>query len=108
MSIQLCEDLGAEPVYVTSAGISENAGDKEWFGICPLDKMQPIITDILDLLEYCKGPTSSTWGARRAANGHPAPYNLRYIEIGNENGWKTADEYRPRYSMIHRAIGTLL
>jgi alpha-L-arabinofuranosidase len=102
--LQLCEDLGAEPVYVTSAGISENAGDQEWFGVCPLDKMQPIITDILDLLEYCKGPTSSTWGARRAANGHPAPYNLRYIEIGNENGWKTADEYRPRYSMIHDAL----
>ena len=84
--LQLCEDLGAEPVYVTSAGISENPGDKKWFGICPLDKMQPIIDDILDLLEYCKGSTSSTWGAKRAANGHPAPYNLKYIEIGNENG----------------------
>jgi len=71
--LQLCEDLGAEPVYVTSAGISENPGDKKWFGICPLDKMQPIIDDILDLLEYCKGPASSTWGAKRAANGHPAP-----------------------------------
>ena len=102
--LQLCEDLGAEPVYVTSAGISENAGDKEWFGICPLEKMQPIITDILDLLEYCKGATSTTWGAKRAANGHPAPYNLKYIEIGNENGWKTADEYRPRYAMIHDAL----
>jgi alpha-L-arabinofuranosidase len=102
--LQLCEDLGAEPVYVTSSGISENPGDKEWYGIAPLDKMQPIISDILDLLEYCKGPTSSTWGAKRAANGHPAPYNLKYIEIGNENGWKTVDEYRPRYAMIHNAI----
>jgi len=102
--LQLCEDLGAEPVYVTSSGISENPGDKEWYGISPLDKMQPIISDILDLLEYCKGPTSSTWGAKRAANGHPAPYNLKYIEIGNENGWKTVDEYRPRYAMIHNAI----
>ena len=51
---QLCEDLGAEPVYVTSSGISENPGNKEWYGICPLNQMQPIITDILDLLEYCK------------------------------------------------------
>jgi alpha-L-arabinofuranosidase len=101
---QLCEDLGAEPVYVTSAGISENAGDKEWFGICPLDKMQPIITDILDLLEYCNGSTSTAWGAKRAANGHPAPYNLKYVEIGNENGWETAPEYGPRYSMIHDAL----
>lgn len=61
--LQLCEDLGAEPVYVTSSGISENPGDKEWFGICPLDQMQPIIADILDLLEYCKGPASTNWGA---------------------------------------------
>jgi alpha-L-arabinofuranosidase len=102
--LQLCEDLGAEPVYVTSAGISENSDDKEWFGICPLDQMRPIINDILDLLEYCKGPTASTWGAKRAANGHPAPYNLRYIEIGNENGWQTASDYRPRYAMIHDAL----
>jgi alpha-L-arabinofuranosidase len=102
--LQLCEDLGAEPVYVTSAGISENPKDKDWWGICPLDKMQPIIDDILDLLEYCKGPASSTWGARRAANGHPAPYNFKYIEIGNENGWETADDYRPRYAMIHDAL----
>ena len=102
--LQLCEDLGAEPVYVTSAGISENSGDKEWWGLCPLDKMQPIITDILDLLEYCKGPASSFWGARRAAHGHPAPYHLRYIEIGNENGWQTAAEYRPRYALIRAAL----
>jgi hypothetical protein len=101
---QLCEDLGAEPVYVTSAGISENPGDKEWFGFCPLDKMQPIIDDILDLLEYCKGSTATTWGAKRAVNGHPAPYNLKYIEIGNENGWETVREYGPRYSMIHDAL----
>ena len=102
--LQLCEDLGAEPVYVTSSGISENLGDKEWFGICPLDQMQPIIADILDLLEYCKGPASTNWGARRAANGHPAPYDLKYIEVGNENGWQTVKEYIPRYTMIHDAI----
>jgi len=102
--LQLCEDLGAEPVYVTSAGISENPGDKTWYGLCPLDKMQSIISDILDLLEYCKGPASSTWGAKRAANGHPAPYRLNYLEIGNENGWKPKDEYRARYAMIHDAI----
>jgi alpha-L-arabinofuranosidase len=102
--LQLCEDLGSEPVYVTSSGISENPGDKEWFGICPLDQMQPIIADILDLLEYCKGPASTNWGARRAANGHPAPYDLKYVEVGNENGWQTVKEYIPRYTMIHDAI----
>ncbi len=102
--LQLCEDLGAEPVYVTSSGISENAGDKEWFGVCPLDQMQPIISDILELIEYCNGPVSTKWGARRAAHGHPRPYQLKYIEIGNENGWQTVKEYVPRYTLIHDAI----
>jgi alpha-L-arabinofuranosidase len=102
--LRLCEDLGAEPVYVTTSGISENPGDKEWGGLCPLAQMRPIIDDILDLVEYCKGSTSTKWGARRAANGHPAPYHLKYIEIGNENGWQTVKEYVPRYAMIHDAI----
>jgi alpha-L-arabinofuranosidase len=101
---QMCEDLGAEPVYVCSAGISETPGSKSWFALCPLDKMQPIIDDILDLLEYCNGSISTAWGAKRAANGHPEPYNLKYIEIGNENGYETVEEYRPRYSMIHDSI----
>ena len=101
---QLCEDLGAEPLYTTSSGISENVGDKKWYGICPLDKMQPIIDDILDMIQYCNGSATTTWGAKRDANGHPASYNLKYIEIGNENGWETANEYNPRYSMIHDSI----
>jgi alpha-L-arabinofuranosidase len=102
--LQLCEDMGAEPVYVTSSGISEVPKDKEWWSICPLDKMQPIIDDILDLLQYCKGSTSTAWGAKRAANGHPAPYDLKYIEIGNENGTETAREYGQRYAMIRAAL----
>jgi alpha-L-arabinofuranosidase len=102
--LQLCEDLGAEPVYTSSAGISEGVWEKKWYGLCPLDKMQPIIDDILDLIQYCNGSASTLWGANRAANGHPAPYNLKYIEIGNENGWETASDYNPRYSMIHDSI----
>jgi alpha-L-arabinofuranosidase len=101
---QMCEDLGAEPVYTTSAGISENIHNLRFFAICPLDRMQPIIDDILDLLEYCNGSTSTAWGAKRAANGHPAPYNLKYLEIGNENGWPLVSEYSPRYAMIRNAL----
>ncbi len=101
---QLCEDLGAEPVYTTSAGISERPDDPEWFAVCPIDKMQPIITDILDLLEYCNGSISTVWGAKRVTNGHPKPYNLKYIEIGNENGWTTVNEYSQRYAMIRDSI----
>jgi alpha-L-arabinofuranosidase len=101
---QVCEDMGAEPVYTCSAGISETPRNKEWYSVCPLDKMQPIIEDIIDLIEYCNGAATTKWGALRAKNGHPAPYNLKYIEIGNENGWQTANDYRPRYKMIHDAI----
>lgn len=101
---QMAEDLGAEPIYTTSSGISETPASKRWFAVCPLDKMQPIITDILDLLEYCNGSTATVWGAKRAANGHPAPYNLKYIEIGNENGMETLSEYIPRYKMIRDAV----
>ena len=96
--------MGAEPVYTSSAGISEGPRSKKWFAVCPLDKMQPIIEDILDLIQYCNGSTSTTWGAKRAANGHPKPYNLKYIEIGNENGYETVKEYGPRYAMIHDSI----
>jgi alpha-L-arabinofuranosidase len=56
------------------------------------------------LLESCNGSGSTKWGAKRAANGHPAPYNLKYIEIGNENGWETSKEYIPRYAIIHDSI----
>lgn len=100
---QLCEDMGAEPVYTTSAGIDERPNLPEWYALCPLDQMQPIIDDILDLLEYCNGSVSTTWGAKRAANGHRKPYHLKYIEIGNEN-YRTTDDYNIRYKMIYNAI----
>jgi len=100
---QLCEDMGAEPVYTTSAGIDERPNLPDWYALCPLDQMQPIIEDILDLLEYCNGSVSTTWGAKRAANGHRKPYHLKYIEIGNEN-YGTTDDYNARYKLIHNAI----
>jgi alpha-N-arabinofuranosidase len=65
--------------------------------------MEPIMDDILDLLEYCNGTTSTYWGAKRAANGHPEPYNLKYIEIGNEN-YFMLDDYNKRYPMIYNPV----
>jgi alpha-L-arabinofuranosidase len=59
----------------------------------------------LDLLQYCNGSTSTFWGSKRAANGHPEPYNIKYIEIGNENAHKsTLNEYNDRYPMIYKAV----
>ena len=106
--LQLCEDLGAEAVYTTSAGLSEpHLSSGNWYGVCPLDQMQPIIDDILDLIEYCNGSASTKWGAKRVANGHPAPYNLKYIEIGNESVFdynRDGTIYSDRYKLIYDAI----
>jgi alpha-L-arabinofuranosidase len=99
---QLCEDLGAEPVYTVTAGI-RHLMYEEINEFCPLDQMQPIIGDILDLLEYCNGSASTTWGIKRAGNGHLAPYNLKYIQIGAENNYQL-DQYHERYPLIYNAV----
>jgi alpha-L-arabinofuranosidase len=101
---QMCEDLGAEPIYTVPSGISESPHWPQWHVVCPLDQMQPIIDNILDLLEYCNGSASTTWGCKRAQNGHPAPYNLKYIEIGNENFIFQQTAYLERYPLIYNAV----
>ncbi|HWX20500.1 MAG TPA: alpha-L-arabinofuranosidase C-terminal domain-containing protein [Candidatus Binatia bacterium] len=92
--LQLCEDLGAEPLFVINCGMSH----KE---TVPLDKMPEFVQDALDAIEYANGPMTSTWGALRAKNGHPAPFHLRYMEIGNENGGRA---YYERYPLFYDAI----
>lgn len=81
---QLSEDIGAEPLPVLNCGLScqyENHDPKE---NCPVDKLQPYIDDALDLIEFANGPVTSKWGKLRADMGHPSPFNLKYIAIGNE------------------------
>jgi alpha-L-arabinofuranosidase len=77
--LQMTEDLGAEPLFCINIGMSH----KETI---PMDRMGQWVQDALDAIEYANGPTNSLWGAQRAAAGHPAPFNLKYMEIGNENG----------------------
>ena len=77
--LQLAEDLGAEPLFCINIGMSH----KETI---PMDRMGQWVQDALDAIEYANGPTNSLWGAMRAAAGHPAPFNLECMEIGNENG----------------------
>lgn len=77
----LCEDLGAEPLPVLNCGI----GCQYQTGDCvPLDELQPYIQDAIDLVEFANGDTTTTWGRLRAEMGHPAPFNLKYLAIGNE------------------------
>ncbi len=103
---QLAEDLGAEPMYVFTAGIFSDDCCKLPIIYTPLDSMSVVINDCLDFLEYCNGAVSTRWGAVRAKNGHPAPYNLHYVQIGAENNHRANDSaaYAPRYRMIHDAI----
>jgi len=92
--LQLAEDLGATPVFDINVGMSHHE-------VVPMEKMDQWVQDALDALEYANGPTNSVWGARRAASGHPAPFNLKCMEIGNENG---GDAYRQRWPLFVRAI----
>ncbi len=76
---QFCEDLGAEPLPVLPAGY-----DPHHRRHAPLDRLQPFIDDVLDLIEFANGGTDTVWGGVRAQLGHPAPFGLKYVGIGNE------------------------
>ena len=92
--LQLAEDLGAEPLFDINVGMSH----KE---TVPMDRMAEWQQDAVDAVEYANGPTNSIWGARRAAAGHPASFNLKYMEIGNENG---GPDYLERWPLMVNAI----
>ena len=67
--------------------------------MCPLDELEPYIQDALDLIEFANGPADSTWGAKRAAMGHPEPFNLKMLGVGNEQ-W--GQQYIDRYATIRQ------
>jgi alpha-L-arabinofuranosidase len=92
--LQLAEDLGAEPLFCINVGMSH----KE---IVPMDQMGQWVQDALDAIEYANGPVTSVWGSMRAKNGHPKPFNLKYLEIGNENG---TEPYAERWPLFVNAI----
>ena len=92
--LQLSEDLNAEPLFCINVGMSHRE-------VVPLDQMGPWVQDALDAIEYANGPTNTVWGGLRAQNGHPAPFNMKYLEIGNENG---GPAYHQRWELFYRAI----
>jgi alpha-L-arabinofuranosidase len=95
-----CEDMGMTPLYGINAGLALGFNGNT-NNTVPLNQMGPWVQDALDLIQYANGATNTTWGALRAANGHPAPYNLQYMEIGNENGGSYYDD---RYALFYNAI----
>jgi len=102
---QFCEDLGALPVPVLAAGVpcqnSSDGGAGQQFGI-PMEDMDEYVQDVLDLIEYANGPVTSVWGKKRAEAGHPKPFNLKYVGIGNED--LISDVFEERYRMIVKAV----
>jgi alpha-L-arabinofuranosidase len=92
--LQLAEDLGAEPLFCINVGMSHRE-------VVPLDQMGPWVQDALDALEYANGPAGTLWGGLRAKNGRPAPFRLKYLEIGNENG---GPAYHERWELFYKAV----
>ena len=82
---QLSEDIGAEPLPILSVGLAcqYQNWEKESAHV-PLNELQPYIDDCLDLIEFANGPVDSKWGKVRADMGHPEPFNMKYIGVGNE------------------------
>lgn len=106
---QFCEDIGAEPLPVLAAGVpcqnSACHGDLRGGqqGGIPMSEMGAYIQDILDLIEWANGDSRKTkWGKIRAESGHPKPFNLKYIGIGNED--LITDVFEERFTMIYLAI----
>ena len=101
--LQLCEDLGAEPLYVFNCAMShaEQHKQTELKAAVDVPDLDEYLQDALDAIEYANGPADSKWGALRAKAGHPAPFNLKYMEIGNENGGPTYDKH---YALFYDAI----
>ena len=81
---QLSEDIGAEPLPIVSCGLACQFQNDDINAHVPVDQLNPYIQDALDLIEFANGPTSSKWGKVRADMGHPEPFNLKFIGIGNE------------------------
>jgi alpha-L-arabinofuranosidase len=95
---QLAEDMGAAPLPILSCGMACQFNTAE---LVPMDELDPYIQDALDLIEFANGPVSSTWGKLRADMGHPAPFNLKFIGVGNEQ-W--GPHYIERYKVFTKAI----
>ena len=92
---QLCEDFGSEALPVISCGLScqfQNPDPTKPGVHVAIDDLEPYIQDALDLIEFANGPADSKWGKVRAEMGHPAPFNLKFLGVGNEQ-WDYDEEH---------------
>jgi len=94
-----CEDLHMQPLLAVYAGYSLLGEHVE-----PGTALDPYVQDALDEIEYVTGGTDTKWGAERAKNGHPAPFTLNFVEIGNEDWFDKSGSYDGRYAQFYKAI----
>lgn len=95
---QLAEDVGAEPLPILNCGMACQFNSNE---LVPLDQIDPYVQDALDLIEFANGPVTSAWGKKRADMGHPAPFNLKFVGVGNEQ-W--GPQYIERYELFAKVL----
>ena len=95
---ELCEDIGAEPLPVLNCGMACQFNSGE---VAPIEQLSPYIQDALDLIEFSNGSVNSEWGGKRAALGHPSPFKLKLLGVGNEQ-W--GPQYVERYPLFAHAI----
>ena len=100
---QFCEDIGAEPLPVVPVGQScQFSSGPAHCELLPMDQMEQFTQNILNLIEWANGPADSEWGRVRAEAGHPEPFNMKYIALGNEERY--TEGYAERMTMICKAI----
>jgi alpha-L-arabinofuranosidase len=95
---QLAEDIGAEPLPILNCGMACQFNSAE---LVPTGQIDPYVQDALDLIEFANGSTDTKWGKLRAEMGHPAPFNLKMMGVGNEN-W--GPQYVERLKIFTKAI----
>jgi alpha-L-arabinofuranosidase len=95
---QLAEDIGAEPLPILNCGMACQFNTAE---VVPLNEIDPYVQDALDLIEFANGDINTKWGKMRASLGHPAPFNLKMMGVGNEN-W--GPQYIERLKIFSKAI----
>lgn len=94
-----CEDLKMEPLLDVFAGYALQ-GER----LSSAEDLAPFVQEALDQIEYIIGDVSTKWGAQRAKDGHPAPFPLRFVEIGNEDFFDKSDSYDKRFTLFYKAI----
>ncbi|MBR3540418.1 MAG: alpha-N-arabinofuranosidase [Bacteroidales bacterium] len=105
---QFCEDIGMEPLPILPCGVSCQGVNGGWGmkdqaqDACPMDEMDEWVDEALDLIEWANGDVTTKWGRVRAEAGHPEPFNLKYLGIGNEE--RISPEFMERFKYIYDRV----